>query len=230
MTDRRAQQPFRFVSCMELREVLGKRAMDEQRLLEIVEEAPADSIYYHTHSYYLRHSYRQGLFPNDFATWVALHVQDRVLAEQLGVVDPFAFDDIEQLRGEILTILGEHLGRVKLIPRCSTGEPFEFVRSHIIEADLQLEARTLGEFRAAIAGVEVGAVYYHLCDARLRQGRVSGDFAQWFAADDGLAWPELAHAVVKLAHRGLSLEAMRERIVGLCDQALQAGVPPAAGG
>ena len=44
MTDRdkRASTPFRFVSCMELREVLGKEAMDEQRLLEPVEEVPGD--------------------------------------------------------------------------------------------------------------------------------------------------------------------------------------------
>jgi hypothetical protein len=33
---------------MELCEVLGKRAMDEHRLLELVEEAPADSIYFIT--------------------------------------------------------------------------------------------------------------------------------------------------------------------------------------
>ena len=31
---RRAQSPFRFVSCMELREITGVRAHDEQRLLE----------------------------------------------------------------------------------------------------------------------------------------------------------------------------------------------------
>ena len=45
MADRRAEHLFRFVSCMELREALGKRALDEQRLLEIIEEAPVDSIY-----------------------------------------------------------------------------------------------------------------------------------------------------------------------------------------
>lgn len=47
---RRAKEPFRFVSCMELREILSKRAMDEQRLLEIIEEVHPDSIYYHTHT------------------------------------------------------------------------------------------------------------------------------------------------------------------------------------
>lgn len=59
MEDRSADSPFRFVSCMELRESLGKRAQDLERLLEIIEEVPADSIYYHTHSYYLRHPYTQ---------------------------------------------------------------------------------------------------------------------------------------------------------------------------
>jgi uncharacterized protein DUF5752 len=53
---------------MELREVLGKRAMDEHRLLELIEEVPADSIYYHTHSYFLRHAYTQQLYSNEFAT------------------------------------------------------------------------------------------------------------------------------------------------------------------
>ena len=99
--DRPANGPFRFVSCMELREVLGKRAMDEHRLLELIEEVPADSLYYHTHSYYLRHSYSQGPFPNDFATWVALHAQDRVLAERLGQLSQ---------RSHLLAIdLGDHV-------------------------------------------------------------------------------------------------------------------------
>jgi uncharacterized protein DUF5752 len=47
MPDRSADMPFHFVSCMELRESLGKRAQDLQRLLEIIEEVPAESIYYH---------------------------------------------------------------------------------------------------------------------------------------------------------------------------------------
>ncbi|MEK7268919.1 MAG: DUF5752 family protein [Nitrospirota bacterium] len=220
MSVRRAKSPFCFVSCMELREILGKRAMDEEQLLEIIEEAPADSIYYHTHSYYLRHPYSQGLFPNDFATWVALYAQDRALGERLGMIDPFVFNDIEQLREEILTIIGDHLSHIRTIPRSTTGEPFEFVRSHVIEADLGLEAWTLPEFRDALAHVAVGAVYNHACEARLRKGRLSGDFATWLSAEEGLGLPDLAAQVVKVGHLGLSLEGMRDRIVHLCDQAV----------
>ncbi|HKW86915.1 MAG TPA: DUF5752 family protein [Nitrospiraceae bacterium] len=217
---RRADSPFRFVSCMELREVLGQRATDEQRLLELIEEVPSDSIYYHTISYYLRHAYAQGLFPNDFATWVTLHAHDRLLGERLGILDPFEFDGIEQLRGEIVAIMSEHLSHINTIPRVTIGESFEFVRSHVIEADLGLETWTLREFRNALAHVEVGAIYNHVCEAKLRKGRLSGDFADWLSSKDGLGLQELAAQVAKVGCLGLSLEGMRKQIVHLCDRDL----------
>lgn len=220
MIDRYAKQPFRFSSCMELREVLGKRAMDEYRLLELIEEVPADSIYYHTHSYYLRHAYAQQLYSNDFATWVVLYAQDRVLGERLGVLDPFEFSDIEQLRDEILTILAEHLNHSTAVPRCIVSEPFEFIRSHVIDIPLGLEVRTLGEFYDALADVEVGAVYNHVCEARMRKNPLSVDFAYWLSSEEGLGLQELALKVEQVGRLGLSLEGMRKKILRLCDQEL----------
>lgn len=222
MTERRAGQPLRVYSCMELREILGRRARDEQRLLELIEEAPPDAVYYHTHSYYLRHPYAQGLYPNDFATWVAIHAQDRVLGERLGVIDPFSFDDLEALRGEIVSIMAEHLDHVRVAARHFADEPFELVRSHVIEVDLGVEVATLREFRDALGRVEVGAVYNHLCEARLRQRRPWDDVVHWLSSDGGLGLPALGEQVVNVRRLGLSLEGMRERIVTLCDRALSA--------
>jgi hypothetical protein len=211
-----ANMPFRFVSCMELREVLGKRAMDEHRLLELIEEVPADSIYYHTHSYFLRHAYTQQLYSNDFASWVVLYAQDRVLGERLGVLDPFAFGDIEQLRDEILRIMADHLNRSTTSSRCVVSEPFEFIRSHIIEIPLGLEIRTLSEFYDALANVEVGAVYNHVCEARMRKRQLSVDFARWLSSEEGLGLQELALRVEQVGRLGLSLEGMRNKILRLC--------------
>jgi hypothetical protein len=216
MSNRSADMPFRFVSCMELREVLGKRATDEHRLLELIEEVPADSIYYHTHSYFLRHAYTQQLYSNDFATWVVLYAQDRVLGERLGVLDPFAFSDIEQLRDEILQIMADHLNHSTATSRCVVSEPFEFIRSHIIEIPLGLEARTLSEFYDALANVEVGAVYNHVCEARMRKRLLSVDFARWLSSEKGLGLQELALQVEQVGRLGLSLEGMRNKILRLC--------------
>lgn len=220
MTDRYAEQPFRFSSCMELREVLGKRAMDEHRLLELIEEVPADSIYYHTHSYYLRHAYTQQLYSNDFATWVVLYAQDRVLGERLGVLDPFDFSDVEQLREEILSIMANHLNHATIVPRCMVSEPFEFIRSHVIEIPLGLEVRTLTEFHDALANVEVGAIYNHVCEARMRKQPLSVDFACWLSSEEGLGLQELALKVEQVGRLGLSLEGMRNKILRFCDQEL----------
>lgn len=43
---------FSFMGCIEIKELLGKKADDERELLELIEEAPRDSIYYHTHSFF----------------------------------------------------------------------------------------------------------------------------------------------------------------------------------
>lgn len=218
----RARAPFRFIGCMELREILGVRAHDEQRLLELIEEVPPGSIHYHTHSYFLRHAYLQGRYPNDFATWVAVHAQDPILGERLAAIDPFDYEDLQALRTDIAGIIAEHLSHLKTIPRVVAGEPFEFVRSHVIEVDLGLEAWTLKEFRDSLEGVEAGAIYNHVCEARMRKGRVPGDFASWLLAKEGLDMPELAEQVIKVGRLGLGLEGVRERIVRLCDQALAA--------
>src|SRR4030043_1653155 len=112
-----AEHPFLFTGCWELREMLGRSARDEQQLLEAVEEIPLDSIYYHTHSFFLRHKYIAGPYPNDFATWAAIQVRDRVLGEKLGVLAPYDFENLESLRGEIVTIIEEHLSQLESIPR-----------------------------------------------------------------------------------------------------------------
>lgn len=214
---RRAVRPFQFVSCMELREVLGKRATDVARLLELVEEVPSDSIYYHTHSFYLRHAYAQTLYPNDFATWAALDAHDRVLGERLGVLDPFAYLSLESLRQEIIAIIDDHLSSHPIVYRAMTGEPFNFIRSHVIETPLDRQAWTLSEFRQAVHEVEAGALYFHLCEARMRKTPGFDDFSHWLSAKDGLNMPELAAQVQRVVRLGLNLDGMRARIVALCD-------------
>jgi len=105
MDNRPAEYPFVFVGCWELREMLARSARDERQLLEAIEEVPLDSIYYHTHSFLLRHKYIAGPYPNDFATWAAIQVRDRVLGEKLGILSPYDFQNLESLRAEVATIV-----------------------------------------------------------------------------------------------------------------------------
>lgn len=76
-----ATRPFTFVGCLELREILGRRARDERELMEELDQIPAASVYYHTQSIFLRHPRIAGAYPNDFANWVASQIRDQVLGD-----------------------------------------------------------------------------------------------------------------------------------------------------
>jgi hypothetical protein len=214
-----AEHPFLFTGCWELREMVGRSARDEQQLLEAIEEIPVDSLFYHTHSFFLRHKYIAGPYPNDFATWAAIQVHDRVLGEKLGILDPYDFENLEALRAEIVNIIDEHLSQLQIIPRVVYGEPFDFMQSRIIEVPTGLEAQTLAEFRKILATVDTSVVYYHNFEAIFRLVRRKGDFALWI--EEQLDLPDLAQKISRVDFYMTSLESILHRIIKLCDEVLE---------
>ncbi len=209
---------FRFIGCSEIQELLGKQAEDERSLAELLEEVPLDSVYFHTHSYFLRHRFIERTYPNDFAEWVAKQVRDHVLAERLSVVDPFDFTSLETLREELLSIIDDHLSRMATVPRADFGAPFYFNRSRILEVPTGLDVRSLREFREAMSEVDVSAIYFHVFEAHLRLQREENDFSAWIR--DGLQLPELADQMKALNPYLGSLERLRSSLLNMCDEYL----------
>jgi uncharacterized protein DUF5752 len=218
---RKAEKPFCFTGSSELREILGKEAEDEKRLVELLEEVPLSSIYYHTHTYFLRHSHVERLYPNDFAQWVAMEVRDHVLGERLAVIDPFELQGLEPLREELISVIDDHLSRTPIVPRVIFGKPFNFNQSRILEVSTGLEVWTLQEFRNALSEVDVSAIYYHMFEARYRLGKQESDFSAWIEAS--LEMPELAEKFRAInPYRG-SLERHRSALLTVCDEFLGKG-------
>lgn len=210
---------FTFIGCSEVQEILGQQAEDEKELAELVEEIPLDSIHFHTHSYFLRHRFIERAYPNDFAQWVVTQVGDHVLGERLAVVDPFDYPNLEDLREEIISIIDDHLSRMSIIPRVVFGEPFHFKRSRILEVPIGLEARSLSEFREAVAEVDVSAIYFHMFEAHFRLGREESDFSAWIRS--GLGLHELADAIRAVNPYLGSLERLRSSLITVCDEFLR---------
>ena len=214
-----AKHPFQFMVCWELREMLGRRAADVQELLEGLEEVPLDSIYFHTHSYFLRHSTIAGPYPNDFANWAAIQLRDRVLGERLAVIDPFEVGDLESLRNELVTILDDHLSHVGSVPRVVFGELFFFMQSRVLAVPAGIRARTLGELCDGLHKVDASAVYFHVFDAMARKARRRSDFATWI--DEGLGMKNLSARIAAVNPYAASLEGVRKRMIGLCEEAIR---------
>jgi len=218
--------PFVFFGCIELRELLGLRARDERELLEQLERAPLGSVYYHTHSVFLRHHQVTGAYPNDFADWVAFQVRDQVLGERLAVVDPFAFGSLEALREELVSVIDDHIATLHPVPRVVFGDPFFFVQSHVIEVPTGMEAQSLGEFRQCLAEVDASSIYFHALESRIRRGHPHGDFAEWI--DRALGLSPLAEEIARINPYLGGLEEIRLRMLRLLDAVL--GREAAAGG
>ena len=221
MADRTARAPFHFLGCWELREMLGRRAYDERELLEQLEEVPLDSIYYHTHTCLLRQRTQQAGYPNDFATWAAIQVRDRVLGEKLGIIDPQDASDVESLRVEVVSLIDDHLSQIGSVPRVIFGEPFYFMQSRVLEVPTGHKVRTLREFRDVLGRLDVTVVYMHVVEAHGRRGRRRNDFAVWIEEQLGLG--ELAGAVARLNPFHLGLDEVRRRLLALCDRVLENG-------
>ncbi len=205
---------FEFMGCIEIRELLGKRANDAQKLMELIEEVPADSIYYHTHSYFLRHFYIAGPYPNDFANWAVIQVRDRVLGEKLGSVTPSAERTIEEIRQEVIEIIDQHISSIRLVPYVTYGQPFHFMKSRIIEIPTGVVVKNLEEFTAALETVDASAIYNHIFEARLRDRRGRSDFAIWL--DEVCKRSALSDRIEKIDSYMYSLEGLRGRLLELC--------------
>lgn len=218
MTTASSDGAFRFLGCSEIQEILGKQAEDERQLAELLEEVPLDSVYYHTHSFFLRSRFIERIYPNDFAQWVGEQVRDYVLAERLCVVDPFDFPSVEVLREELISIIDDHLTKMSTVPRVGFGTPFHFSRSRILEVPTGIEVKTLREFRGAIPEVDVSALYFHVFEAHMRLQRDENDFSAWIRA--GLKLPELADRIKALNPYLGSLERLRSNLLNMCDDYL----------
>jgi hypothetical protein len=217
----KADRPFFFTGSSEVQEILGKEAEDEKRLVELLEEVPLGSIYFHTHTYFLRHSNVEQLYPNDFAQWVAMEVRDHVLGERLAVIDPFELQGLEALREEFISVIDDHLSRTSIVPRVIFGKPFHFNQSRMLEVPTGLEVWTLQEFRHALSDVDVSAIYYHIFEARHRLGKPESDFSAWIG--ESLKMPELAGKMRAINPYWGSLERHRSALLTVCDEFLEKG-------
>jgi len=213
-----ARAPFRFFGCIELREILGHRARDERELMELLEQVPPGSVYYHTHSVFLRHHQVTGAYPNDFANWVASQVRDQVLGERLAIVDPFEFYNLERLREELVSTIDHHVSSVHPVPRVVFGDPFFFVQSHIVSVPLGLSAGSLQEFSHYLHDVDASSIYFHTLEARVRRGNRHGDFAQWVGTDLGLT--ALAEDIARINPYLGGLERIRAEMLRLIHRVL----------
>ncbi|MCU0253843.1 MAG: DUF5752 family protein [Acidobacteria bacterium] len=220
LRDLRAAAPFRFCDYEGLAMPTGQRASNLRELLEAVRTVPLGVLHHHLYRSQLRHRFGAWDFPNDFASWAAMALEDRALAEKLSALDPFGEVDLESARLALADVMEAHLDGLTFVPWARPGSEFHFSSGHYFALPGDRLAWTLPELRDHLAEAPLNSLYFHFHEARLRgPGDDSDDFSRWI---DGQFGPlPLVDAFRRIDFFFYGLEELRGRLTGLLDLALR---------
>ncbi|MDD5245111.1 MAG: DUF5752 family protein [Syntrophorhabdaceae bacterium] len=199
---------FEFKQCTSILKSTGKKAGNLHKLRDMIARVSDDCIFHHTYQYFLKEHILE--YTNDFAHWAGESLEERSLAEQLSSIDPYEFDSINDLRKELLYVIDDYLEKFPEPREAMPGDEFFFNETVTLVFPVGLKAKNLAEFLIAIKFVDIGSIYYHFYEARMRVGDGIDDFSKWIEESlekKGLA--EKIRAVDPFMH---NIEDIREHI------------------
>jgi hypothetical protein len=177
--------PFEVMDCALLVRMSGlPPAMNLRELRRRIAACSENVLFHHFCEPLLRPAFDNPDYRNDFAVWAKLYLSDRVLAERLGILDPFSMGSLEELRAVVLEILDERLSEVIAIPSAAPGDEFFFLEATTVVFDTGERIASPRELRAAIARMTNGSIYYHFLEARRRTPAGNDDFTAWLREEE----------------------------------------------
>jgi len=208
-----ALTPFEIKDCALLVRMSGLPPAFNLRELRMRVAACSESVlFHHFCETPIRPTFDNPDYRNDFAVWAKLYLGDRVLAERLGIIDPYSMASLEDLRAAALEILEDRLSEITDIPSVSRGDEFYFLEATTVTFDTGERIAHPRDLAAAIRGMTNGSVYYHFLEARRRQVVGKDDFSAWLRGDPETYRTFIA-ALESIDFYFYSLPELRRRIV-----------------
>ena len=159
-------------------------AINLRELRERIAVCSENVLFHHFCETTLRGTFDNPDYRNDFAVWAKLYLGDRVLAERLGILDPYEFSSLGELRGATLEVIDERLGELTTIPWARPGDELYFMEATTVVFDTGIRIPHPGELAAAIGAMTGGSVYYHFLEARRRPPNGKDDFTAWLLKNE----------------------------------------------
>jgi hypothetical protein len=177
--------PFEVKDCALLTRMSGlPPAFNLRELRERIAVCGVNVLFHHFCETTLRGTFDNPDYRNDFAVWSKMYLGDRVVAERLGILDPYEFSTHEEFRAAILEVIDERLGDTTMIPWARPGDELYFMEATMVVFDTGIRISQPSELAAAIGAMTNGSVYYHFLEARRRDPVGKDDFTEWILAND----------------------------------------------
>lgn len=210
--------PFEFRKAVVLVEATTLRAASISQLLTGVTLASELSIFYHLHQHFLVDPNILPEYPNDFARWVAQHLNNGVVAERLANLNLFRTATLAEVRHEITLILAEYLAHTSDRRQVQPSQEFIFCQPRLIVLPCRQKAATPEEFLEVLRTIDIQSIAYHLFESKVVPTGARNDFTRWFEA---LGYPGLADRLDTFDPYLNSLEDNRNYLVKLIADGLR---------
>jgi len=209
----RQNMPFRVKDCALITRMAGiDTAVNLRELRERVTVSPAECLFHHFCETVIRATFDDPEFRNDLAVWAARELQDRVLAERLGIINPYSFNDLEGLRRAVVETLDDRLAEVPYIPGVTLGHDFRFMRAVTVVFDTGIELERPEDLIMALPQMSLSSIYYHYVEARRRTPNHTDDFGAWLAGF-GAGTEPLIDALHQVDFYFLKLQELKDSLV-----------------
>jgi len=172
--------PFEVKDCALLARMSGiPPAVNLRELRDRIAACGGNVLYHHFCETTLRTTFDNPDYRNDFAVWAKLYLGDRVLAERLGILDPYSFGSLEDVRAAALEVIDERLAELTMVPWARPGDEFYFMESNMAVFDTGIRITNPARLSASIRRMTNSSVYYHFLEARRRPPIGKDDFSAW---------------------------------------------------
>jgi hypothetical protein len=138
-----------------------------------------DVLYHHFCETHLRPTFDDPDYPNDFAAWSHRALNDKVLAERLSMINPYAYKKLDDLRSSILETIDERLSESTSLPRAVPGMEFYFLRALTVVFETGKEIEAPKDLPQALCQMSTSSIYHHFLEARRRTENSIDDFTLW---------------------------------------------------
>lgn len=207
--------PFVVKDCTLVAIATGRRAQTLRELRDHLQALDVESVYHHFWGRRLQPRFDNVEFNNDFAAWAQEGLQDPLLAERLGVVDPANYPDLAGLRQEVLEVVEQRLHEREFVPWSKPDRQFHFLRSQMVVMDTGRRLGRPEELPHVLEELSLGSVFYHILDARRRNPLGIDDFRAWLMGF-GDRYEGLAQWLAGIDPYFLTLQQLREQWAAVC--------------
>lgn len=194
-------------------------ALNLRELRERVKVCPVECLFHHFCETVIRPAFDDPEYRNDFAIWASRDLRDRVLAERLGVINPYTLSDFEELRATVIEIIDDRLAELPNIPWVPKGQDFRFMQAVTVVFDTRHKLHAPADLRRKLPHMSLSSIYYHFVESRRRTENGMDDFTAWLTGF-GSETKRVVNALSRLDFYFLTLPTLKRDLVDVVNRTI----------